>query len=216
MTATPQPSFAHRLAAVAGCAYMRLVGLTTRIKFGGPPASAAPAAGQVIYVIWHCQQAFLIYAHRGRNIAALASQSKDGEYVAGMLKRLGYFLVRGSTNKGALRSLIQLVHCAREGYTLAMTPDGPKGPARKVQKGAVYLAQKTGLPIIAIGNSLSNKLLARSWDRFQIPLPFGKAAIVYSGPFRVGETDDLDRKAEELEKVLNDAGLKADELLAAS
>lgn len=215
MTA-PQPSLAHRLAAAAGCGYMRLVGLTTTIKFGGSPAPAQPAHGQVIYVLWHCQQAFLIYAHRGRNIAALVSRSKDGEYVAGMLGRLGYFLVRGSTNKGALRSLIQLIQCARGGYTLAITPDGPKGPARKVQKGAVYLAQKTGLPIIAIGNSLSHKLLARSWDRFQIPLPFGKAAIVYSGPFRVGEADDLDRKAGELEKVLNETGLRADELLAAS
>jgi hypothetical protein len=208
MTAAPQPTIAHRLAALAGCAYMRFVGLTTPVRYAG----AAPS-GQVIYVVWHCNQAFLIYAHRGRNIAALASRSRDGGYVAAFLRRLGYFPVRGSTNKGALRSLMQLMQCARNGYTLAITPDGPRGPARKVQKGALFLAQKTGLPIVAIGNAISSKALARSWDRFQIPLPFGRAAIVYSEPFLVAETDDLDRKAAELEAVLNEAGRRAEEML---
>ncbi|OGS55820.1 MAG: hypothetical protein A3J79_04085 [Elusimicrobia bacterium RIFOXYB2_FULL_62_6] len=200
---------------------MKLVELTTSTRLSGEfipraPEGGAAGAGRAIYVLWHCQQVFLIYSHRGRGIAALASQSKDGEYVACMLERLGYHLVRGSTNKGALRSLIQLIQCAREGYSLAMTPDGPKGPARKAQKGAVFLAQKTGLPIIAIGGALSHKLLARSWDRFQVPLPFGRGAIAYSAPFSVSKEDDLDAKALELEKMLDGAVLKAEELLGAA
>ncbi|MBI4801148.1 MAG: lysophospholipid acyltransferase family protein [Elusimicrobia bacterium] len=231
--------FIHRLAALAGCFYLRLVGFTTSIKFYGaplpPPAGTLPPpqganepadvgqappffrtgqrAGQVIYVIWHCQQAFLIYAHRGRGITALASKSGDGEYAAQMLERFNYVLVRGSTSSGGLRSLIQLIQCARDGQTLAITPDGPKGPARKVQKGAVYLARKTGLPIIAIAGALSNKILTRSWDRFQIPLPFGRAVVAYSAPFYLPQAAGLEESAAELEKVLNETGLKAEELL---
>ncbi|MBU2574549.1 MAG: lysophospholipid acyltransferase family protein [Elusimicrobia bacterium] len=218
--------FIHRLAALAVCLYLRLVGFTTSIKFHGasvpPPqadaeaAEAAPSGvGQVIYVIWHCQQAFLIYAHRGRGITALASRSRDGEYAAELLKRFNYVLVRGSTSSGGLRSLIQLIQCARDGRTLAITPDGPKGPARKVQKGAVYLARKTGLPVIAIAGALTNKISARSWDRFQIPLPFGKAVIAYSAPFYVAQASSLEEKAAELEKILNETELKAEELLKA-
>ena len=228
----PPSAFIPRLAALAGYLYLNLAGFTTSLRFhaasvhplradtasaadlpagrAGVPPGVAP---QVIYVLWHCQQAFLIYAHRGRGIAVLTSKSRDGEYVAGILKRFGYLPVRGSTSSGGLRSLIQLIRCAREGRTLAITPDGPRGPGRKVQQGAVYLARKTGLPVIAVAVSLSNKVSARSWDRFQIPLPFGRAAVAYSAPFYVAETDRLEDKAAELEKILNETGLKAGEML---
>ncbi|MEW5906903.1 MAG: lysophospholipid acyltransferase family protein [Elusimicrobiota bacterium] len=189
--------------------YMRLVYATVRLVTPPPPTEFR----QSVLVHWHHQLAYCICAHRGRRVAALVSRSSDGEFINGALRLLGYETVRGSSSKGAARALILLLRKAEEGFSLAMTPDGPKGPARKAQPGALYLAQKTGLPILPISCSTAWRIVFNSWDRFNFPLPFSRAAIVYGEPLRVGPADDLEAAARELESRLDGACAEAERSL---
>ncbi|HBE87742.1 MAG TPA: hypothetical protein DDW67_01180 [Elusimicrobia bacterium] len=191
--------------------YMRLVYATVRLVTPPPPKEFP----QSILVHWHHQLAYCICAHRGRRAAALVSRSSDGEFINGALRLLGYETVRGSSSKGAARALILLLRKAEEGFSLAMTPDGPKGPARKAQPGALYLAQKTGLPILPISCATAWRIVFNSWDRFNFPLPFSRAAIVYGEPLKVAPGDDLESAARELESRLDGACAEAERLLGA-
>jgi len=156
----------------------------------------------------------MIYLHRNRNLCGLISKSKDGEYMARILKRFGFSFVRGSTTSGGFLSLRGLIKAARGGQSIAITPDGPRGPVFKVQPGAVYLAQKAGIPVIPCACALSKKKILRSWDKYQFPLLFGRIQAVYGAPFFVSETDDVPAKAVELENILNALTTEAEELLA--
>ncbi len=156
----------------------------------------------------------MIYAQRGRGLVGLVSKSKDGEYMARILKAFGFNFVRGSTSSGGFLSLRSLIKAARDGFSLAITPDGPKGPVFKVQPGAIYLAQKAGIPVIPCGSAYSKKKVLRNWDKYQFPLPFGRIQVVYGAPFPVAETDDVAAKAVELENVLNALTAEAERLVA--
>ncbi len=189
--------------------YMRLVYSTVRLVTPPPPREFPRS----VLVHWHHQLAYCICAHRGRRVAALVSRSSDGEVINGALRLLGYETVRGSSSKGAARALILLLRKAEEGFSLAMTPDGPKGPARKAQPGALYLAQKTGLPILPISCATAWRIVFNSWDKFNFPLPFSRAAIVYGEPLKVSPGDDLEAAARELEKRLDGACAEAERAL---
>lgn len=191
--------------------YMRLVYATVRLVTPPPPKEFPRS----VLVHWHHQLAYCICAHRGRRVAALVSRSSDGEFINGALRLLGYETVRGSSSKGAARALILLLRKAEEGFSLAMTPDGPKGPARKAQPGALYLAQKTGLPVLPISCATAWRIVFNSWDKFNFPLPFSRAAIVYGEPLRVEPGADLEAAARELEIRLDRACAEAERLLEA-
>ena len=118
--------------------------------------------------------------------------------------------VRGSTTRGGARALIHLLQAARSGYRPMLTPDGPRGPIYKVQPGILFLAKKTGWPIIPVGTALSHKFTVGSWDRMRVPLPFGKTALTYGKAVYVHSEQDMPRAAEELEKELNEATDKSE------
>ena len=166
-----------------------------------------------IFAVWHSQLVVTTFCHKDMNICGLVSKSKDGEYLARMLNNFGFKTVRGSTSSGATRSLLKLIVYGKKGFSIAITPDGPKGPKHKVQNGVIFLAQKTGLPVIPMGTALSKKIIFNSWDKFQLPLPFAKAAIVYDKPFFVAPSDDINTKAKELEDILNRMTLQAKEII---
>jgi lysophospholipid acyltransferase (LPLAT)-like uncharacterized protein len=134
--------------------------------------------------------------------------------MARILKRFGFTFVRGSTTSGGLMALRGLIKAARDGYSIAITPDGPRGPIFKVQPGIVYLAQKAGVPIIPVACALSRKKILRSWDRYQFPLPFGRIEAVYGQPFQVAGNGDVAAKTAELEGILNELTREAETLLA--
>lgn len=194
--------------------YINLAGITTRVTRENADVTAPldKSGTNYIYAMWHCGQVFLAYAHRNRRICALVSRSKDGEYMARIIVRLGLSAVRGSTSKGGPQALLELMDSASAGFHPALTPDGPRGPRRKVQQGIIYLAQKTALPIVPVACGLSRKLVFRSWDEFQVPLPFGRAAVVYGEPVHVSKNDSMEEKALELEKSLNLITSRAEEL----
>jgi len=195
---------AHAVLSALGWLYLRFTGATTRIRI----ANAADGR-RVIYASWHSQLALMLYVLRDRGIFALVSRSKDGEYVARILRSFGFNTVRGSTSRGAAQSVMELVERGRQGFPLAITPDGPRGPKHKVQQGVVYMSQKTGMEILPVGVGLSRKIVFNSWDNFELPLPFGKAAVVYGEPIKVSENDRLEAKAAELEEALNALNEKA-------
>jgi lysophospholipid acyltransferase (LPLAT)-like uncharacterized protein len=179
--------------------YVQFLAFTSRITVKGEGKYPGPA----IYACWHRQQVLLIYLQRNRGLCGLVSKSKDGEYMARILKLFGFSFVRGSTTSGGFTSLRELIKAARGGYSLGITPDGPRGPVFKVKPGVIYLAQKAGIPIIPIACALSKKKIIRSWDRYQLPLPFGRIQAVYGAPLFVAKTDNIAAKAVELENILN-------------
>lgn len=201
-------SLPHAALSFLAWLYVRFMALTSKISIKGD--GTLPG----IYTIWHRQEVIMIYAQRGRGLVGLISKSRDGEYMARILRRSGFNFVRGSTTSGGFLSLRSLIKAARGGYSLAITPDGPKGPVFKVQPGAIYLAQKAGIPVIPCASAYSKKKILRSWDKYQFPLPFGRIQVVYGAPFPVAETDDVPAKAAELENVLNALTGEAERLLA--
>lgn len=198
-------SFKHTVGSTLAWWYTLFLGWTTRIYwFKTEEAKALEDNGKgLIYAIWHNQQLFLLYPYRGQKIAPLISKSSDGEYIARCLPHFGMIAVRGSTSKGGARALIKLIQATREGYRPMLTPDGPRGPIYTVQPGILFLAKKTGLPIIPVGAALSHKIKVGSWDRMRVPLPFGKTALTYGKAVWVKDEKDFDRAAKELQAQLN-------------
>jgi lysophospholipid acyltransferase (LPLAT)-like uncharacterized protein len=141
----------------------------------------------VIFCLWHNRLAISMVVHRRhpRKLAALVSASKDGALLAAVLGRFGVQQVRGSSSRRGPQALLELTSHAHMGYDLAITPDGPRGPRYVVQEGVIALAQLTGLPIIPVTCNTRRKLCLKSWDRFQIPLPFSKCEVILNEPILV-------------------------------
>ena len=160
-----------------------------------------------IFAFWHGQLLPLLWVHRAEGVAVLVSSHRDGEIVARIAERLGMRTVRGSTTRGAARALLGVVRELEEGREVAVTPDGPRGPARKFASGALVAAQRAGAPIIAIGVSAKRAWRLKSWDGFMIPKPFTRVHIVYSAPTLVtaGSPREAENEAPRFEALIGDA-----------
>ena len=125
-------------------------------------------------------------------MAALVSASRDGAFLAGILEWFGVRPVRGSSSRRGGQALLELTSWAQRGHDLTITPDGPRGPCYQVQEGIASLAQVTGLPIVPVAMNLNWKIRVKSWDRFQIPLPFARCEVCVGRAIRVPPdvTDD--------------------------
>jgi lysophospholipid acyltransferase (LPLAT)-like uncharacterized protein len=134
--------------------------------------------------------------HRGQSVAVLVSAHRDGEIVARIAERLGMRTVRGSTTRGAARALLGVVRELEEGREVAVTPDGPRGPAKKFASGALVAAHRARAPIIGIGVSARRAWRLRSWDRFMIPTPFTRVDVVYSEPTLVHASSPREAETE--------------------
>jgi lysophospholipid acyltransferase (LPLAT)-like uncharacterized protein len=143
-----------------------------------------------VYAFWH--EALLAPAikYGGLGVRVLISQHADGQLITEVAGRLGFDAVRGSTTRGGLRAMRQMLD-ADSGH-LAMTPDGPRGPRRVVQPGVVYLASRAGLPIVPVGIGYDRPWRAASWDRFAVPRPFRKFVVMTDTPVVVPADADRD------------------------
>ncbi|MFH0733101.1 MAG: lysophospholipid acyltransferase family protein [bacterium] len=141
-----------------------------------------------VIAFWHGTMLVPWYLHRNKNVAALVSTSKDGELLTKVLDKWGYVLQRGSSNKNGKEALEILVEKAKNNYSIAITPDGPKGPAKEFKAGAVVVAKKSGLPLILVGINNKDKYTLSSWDKFEIPKLFSKVFISYSEPIYINST----------------------------
>src|SRR5439155_288964 len=147
-----------------------------------------------VYVLWHSRILPLLYHRRDESLALLISRHRDGGYLAELSERWGYRVVRGSSQRGGDVGLLGLVRYLRQGGEVALTPDGPRGPAERMKPGALAAAQHANAVVIAAGARASSAWWVESWDRFCLPRPFAKVDIVYSAPFGVEEGKEALRR----------------------
>lgn len=198
-----------------GPALIWLLGKTLRISWRGREnlQEVRKSGQRVIYALWHGRLLILTFAHRWQKVHVLISQHRDGEFVARTVQRLGFVPIRGSTTRGGTQAIFQMVSKIQDGYDLAITPDGPKGPPHKVQSGAIYIAQRSGLPIMPISASAKSAWRLKSWDNFLIPKPFSRAVIILGKPVFVSQNateNELNSKIVELENELSNLTTQAD------
>ena len=201
-----KPKWHQRAGAWLVFAFIRTVSATLRYQWDDRSGffNRAPP-GPAIYCVWHnrlalCMIAYFDYVkkrNRTPGMAAMVSASRDGAFLAGILECFGVQPVRGSSSRRGRQALLELTTWAERGYDLAITPDGPRGPCYVVQPGVMSLAQLTGLPIVPVSYHLGWKIRAKSWDRFQIPLPFARCEVCVGKTFRV-PADASDEEREKL------------------
>lgn len=170
-----------------GAQLMRMLGATWRIERDGddPSESDDPRRERAIFAFWHSQLLPLVYTHRDRDAAVLVSQHFDGQVIARILERLGYRTARGSSTRGGGEGVRALLAHAQLGRDLAVTPDGPRGPGEVVKPGVIYLASRSGLPVIPVAAASHPSRRLRSWDRFRVPGPFARVRVTVGAPLRV-------------------------------
>ena len=181
MTDEVQPRGREFWIAAVGVWVVRLLGWTWRIRVTHDEAlrGMRSVGKPVIFALWHGHLLPLLYHHRDEGVAILISEHADGEIIARVAMRLGYRTVRGSTSRGAARALMGLVRVIGDGHDLAITPDGPRGPAKSFAPGALVVAQRSAAPIIPIAMSASSCWRLKSWDSFVIPRPFARVHVSY-------------------------------------
>lgn len=176
-----------RAALAAGGVVLRSIAHTWRYEVRNAAAleSLRDQRRPFIFSLWHGQLLPLLWHHRRQGIAVLISEHRDGELVARLARSLGYRLIRGSSTRGGERALLGLVRELEEGNEVAVTPDGPKGPAFKYAPGALVAAQRSGAPILPIAAHASSAWRLGSWDGFIIPKPFATVTVAYGPPSEV-------------------------------
>jgi lysophospholipid acyltransferase (LPLAT)-like uncharacterized protein len=146
---------------------------------------------QPIMAFWHGRILPATVYFRRRGIVVITSENFDGEWIAGIIERFGYGTARGSTSRGAVKALVQLKRDMAAGKPAAFTLDGPRGPAKVAQPGAIWLAKATGNPIVPFHIESDRHWTANSWDRTQIPKPWATVAIAIGEPLDIaGATDE--------------------------
>jgi lysophospholipid acyltransferase (LPLAT)-like uncharacterized protein len=191
---------------------VRLVSATLRWEIEDRSGVLTSATeGPLIFAIWHNRLALSIIAYRRylsrrsgeRQLAAIVSASRDGAMMSKVMGHFRVHVIRGSSSRGGLQALVALAECGRRGMDLALTPDGPRGPCYSVQAGAIALAQMTELPIVPVSYHLSRKVQLKSWDRFQVPLPFARCRVTLGERLVVARRQDEQTREDlraELEK----------------
>jgi lysophospholipid acyltransferase (LPLAT)-like uncharacterized protein len=171
--------------------------------------------GPTIYCVWHNRLPACMLVYHGyvkkRNqtsgLAAMVSASKDGGLLSSVLECFKVQPVRGSSSRRGPQALLELTTWGERGYDLAITPDGPRGPKYVVQQGIMSLAQVTGLPVVPVSYNVNWKIRLKSWDQFQIPLPFARCEMLLGKPVRVpreASTEEREMLRKELERRLNE------------
>jgi lysophospholipid acyltransferase (LPLAT)-like uncharacterized protein len=212
-----------QVSAIAGIGYslINALGWTLRWRVEGLHhfESIVASGRQPVMAFWHGRILAATYYFRRRGIVVITSENFDGEWIARIIERFGYGTARGSTTRGARKAMHQLVRDMKAGRPAGFTLDGPRGPARVAQPGAVWLAAATGNPLLPFHLEASSFWSVRSWDRTQIPKPFSTVALVVGEPFEVAsETGDeaLEHARADLERRLAALEARAREMLSRS
>jgi lysophospholipid acyltransferase (LPLAT)-like uncharacterized protein len=196
--------------AIAWIAY-RMIGLfarTIRLEITGEEhrENIAKEGRQPIYAIWHDRIFLGTYFLRKSRIVAMTSQSFDGEYIARLIQLQGNGAVRGSSTRGGVKGLVEMIRLAKNGLATCFIVDGPKGPRYLVKEGAVMLAKKSGNPALPLLIEAKHFWTLNSWDKMQIPRPFTKARVFIAEPVYVSadaDNTEVQNKQQELQKALD-------------
>jgi len=207
--------------------YCRLCFYTNRFTFIGKERflEQFDKDKPLVFVFWHNRLFFMPFFDKDRdNTYALISKHGDGELLTKTIGFLGAKRVSGSTNRpatdvkgakdrGGVQAVKDCVRLLKSGSNIAITPDGPKGPRMIAQIGAVNIAKMAEATIIPLTSSSSKCKIFKSWDRFLLPLPFGKSVCIYGEPIEISEnatTEDLENTRKEIENQLNNITREAD------
>jgi len=208
------------LIAAVGAPVVRALGSTYRWRVEGFSHYESIVASRKppIFAFWHGRILPATLFWRNRGIVVITSQNFDGEWIGGIIRRFGYGTARGSTSRGGARAIVQLRRALSDGRPAAFTIDGPRGPARVAQPGAVFLAGATGHPILPFHIEADRFWTMKSWDRTQVPKPFSRVAVAIGAPIVVGNTDDalIETGRLELEAALGGLEQRARSLMGRS
>jgi lysophospholipid acyltransferase (LPLAT)-like uncharacterized protein len=211
--------FQAGLIATLGYPLLAMLGLTLRWQVEGQDHLDRIIAGgrQPVMAFWHGRILGATWFFRRRGIVVITSENFDGEWIARIIEKFGYGTARGSTSRGARKALIQLRRAMEAGRAAGFTLDGPRGPARVAQPGAVWLAGATGNPLLPFHLEAERHWTVRSWDRTQVPKPFSRVALAIGAPIEVARDagdDAIEAKRLELEQALRGLEARALAMLA--
>jgi lysophospholipid acyltransferase (LPLAT)-like uncharacterized protein len=208
-----------RLAINFGYLLVGLLGISLRYRVVGRE-KLQQFLGKEGFIIntWHGQQLIGFYFFRGCGYYILSSLSRDGDTSSSIMRKFGWRIIRGSNYKRAVSGLIGLLQALRGGAGIALTPDGPRGPIFHIESGGIYLAQKTGAPLIPVAFVFDRKWVSeKSWDKFEIPKPFARCVAFFGEPLWIKAeklTDpQLEIEKDRLREALHQANRDGEEVL---
>ncbi|MBI1387120.1 MAG: DUF374 domain-containing protein [bacterium] len=205
----------------AAHAYIQCWGATNRLESIGREFNADRIrnGGPFIFCFWHSRQIFPLYYYKNTGVSTLVSKSRDGEFITQTIRRCGLEASRGSSSRNGSEGLLGLLHWLKKGHSVAVTPDGPRGPRETVQSGIIHLARLAGIPIMPATWAASRCLRMKSWDHFMVPLPFGVVREVIGKDVAVpidASSDVMEEKRIELQEEMRRITRLADEILPES
>jgi hypothetical protein len=197
------------MASLIGPLLLRLYGKTWKVRWDGQDnlQVARRIRGKVLFCFWHSRLLGLCYTHRFRGIGIMVSKSFDGEWIARIVTKLGYRVFRGSAARDGAAALVEMLKS--DGGDLALTVDGPRGPAEVAKPGAITLASHSGLPVVPITCVADSAWRLKSWDAFIIPKPFSVVTVRYGEGIRIAEemgSVDIQELAVEIGKQISRIG----------
>lgn len=191
--------------------FVRAIGATIRVRSIG--FDKLEPGKSYIFCGYHGRSFLAAHQWRGRGYWVLISQSNDGEIQNAIFTGLGFHSIRGSTGRGGERALVESIRKLREGAIMAMTPDGPRGPSGEVQGGVLVMAQKSGAALVPVGVGSWPRWHAKSWDRYIVPKPFARGALVYGEPIEVpagASPDEIEAIRLRLQEAIHQTEARAD------
>lgn len=201
-----------RVVPFLGAWLSKLWSYTLRVRREGFEAVEDLAARdeRIILSFWH-RRLFMMplaypFQRKGRGVAILSSDSKDGERSAATWRWFGIHAVRGTASVDGARALVRMIQAVKQGWDFGITPDGPRGPHMELKPGIITLARKTGAWIVPVSLAFDRQFELKTWDRMVVPLPFAMCIIKYGVPYKLppktedmAEADELQRKMDGLE-----------------
>jgi lysophospholipid acyltransferase (LPLAT)-like uncharacterized protein len=203
-------------AALMSCLYRLLRVVHVNAAY---PEGCFASGKRIIVAFWHGRLLMMPFLYPDHSRAILISQHRDGEYISRIATILGSQVIRGSATRGGVRAFKQMVRALKNGLTIVITPDGPKGPRAKVKSGVIELAKLGGAPIVPVSFSASRRRFLNSWDAFLLPLPFSRAVYVWGEPIyvdRMASKVEMAKYQELLEERLDLLTMEADEYFKVS
>ncbi|MFP4198498.1 MAG: lysophospholipid acyltransferase family protein [Halanaerobium sp.] len=194
---------------------IRLTNASYRLQVEGWESveQALEAGDSLVFSSWHGKSWVPAYFLRELGIYALTSLSRDGSYMTEILHKLGWQTIRGSSSRGASRSLLALYRKLKQGESAALTPDGPTGPIYEVKAGIIFLQEKAGSKLVPMGVDARWKKNFKSWDHYLLPLPFSKTALVFGEPFSFESGLEMEAKQQILKEKMEKVNTRAAELV---
>jgi lysophospholipid acyltransferase (LPLAT)-like uncharacterized protein len=176
--------------------YLRLLQWTTRREYRNREAleRARALGGEYILAFWHSRLVLMRFGYPDAKAVVLQSHHRDSRMLARVMSRFQTGQVWGSTTRGGMSAVREVLRRVQTGHDIAIAPDGPRGPRQRAQSGAITIAQLSGKPIVPLAYSARPCRRLRSWDRMVVPYPFARALFVYGEPMLVQRDADADER----------------------